>query len=94
MPRGRVKDVDLYQVRLYDGFDHLWIDIDKPCLYDEALHIWNEHTKNGTCNTRFADIDYYDIFPADTVMLYSTEGWPEWAEAMDNRGPKGNDETE
>ena len=59
-----------YIVRLYDGFDNLWIDISKPLPYKEAHGVWLERTKNGTEKTKFDDIDYFKIFPADTVMLY------------------------
>lgn len=63
-------------VRLYDGFDRQWMDVSKPVPEDEAQRIWNEKTKNGTERTKYADIDYYAIFPADTRMLYS-EGYGE-----------------
>lgn len=58
-------------VRLYDGFDNEWIDISKPVSKKEAQKIYNEKTDNGTKNTSFNDIDYYKIFPANTVMLHS-----------------------
>ena len=58
-----------YIVRLYDGFDNIWMDISEPIPYSEAQKIWNEHTKDGTENTKYDDIDYYKIFPADTIML-------------------------
>jgi len=61
----------LYTVRLYDGFDYNWIDIEAKVPYEEARRIWEEKTEGGTCKTRFDDIDYYDIFEADTKMLYS-----------------------
>lgn len=61
----------LYVVRLYDGFDHQWIDISEPVSAEEAQRIWNEKTKNGTEKIGFNDIDYYRIFPADTKMLFS-----------------------
>jgi len=59
----------LYQVRLYDGFDYIWINVSKPVPYDEAERIWNEKTDNGTKKISYDDIDYYKIFPADTEML-------------------------
>ena len=59
----------LFVVRLYDGFDHEWMDISEPVSRDEAERILNQHTKNGTENTKFDDIDYYAIFQADTVMV-------------------------
>ena len=63
-----------YIVRLYDGFDNEWIDVSEPVSKTEAEKILAEKTGNGTKNTCFNDIDYYSIFPADTVMFYSQEG--------------------
>lgn len=60
-----------YVVRLWDGMDGVWIDITKPLSYDEARKAWNEKTKNGTEKTCFGDIDYFEIFPSSTTMLYS-----------------------
>ena len=60
-----------YIVRFYDGFDNQWIDVSGPVDHVEALRIWNECTDNGKKNTNYGDIDYYRIFPADTVMLFS-----------------------
>ena len=65
---------ELYVVRLYDDFDNEWIDVSKPVSYEEAQKIWNERTDNGEKGTNFDDIDYYKIFPADTVMYFSIEG--------------------
>lgn len=61
---------DKYVVRLYDGFDNVWIDVTKPVSKTEADKVWNEKTKNGTEKTKYSDIDYYKVFPADTRMLY------------------------
>ena len=61
----------LYIVRLYDGFDNQWIDVSKAVNRHEANEIWLEKTHNGTRNTKYDDIDYYRIFPADTKMLFS-----------------------
>ena len=65
--------VKLFIVRLYDGFDHMWMDVSKPVSYKKAEKILNEKTEGGTKNTCYDDIDYYRMFPADTVMLYSYE---------------------
>lgn len=62
---------DLFIVRLYDGFDNQWMDICDPVCKEEAERIWNEKTKNGTEKTKYADIDYYNICPADTHMVFS-----------------------
>ena len=61
-------------VRLYDGFDNEWMDVSSPVSKEEAQKIWNNKTKDGTQMTKFEDIDYYAIFPADTVMHFSQEG--------------------
>ena len=61
----------LYTVRLYDGFDNIWVDVLPNVLYAEARKEWEDRTLNGTQKTRFSDIDYYDIFLADTKMLCS-----------------------
>ena len=60
-------------VRQYDGFDNEWFDISKPVTKEEATNIWNRYTNDGTENTCFDDIDYYEIFPADTIMRYSSK---------------------
>ena len=57
-------------VRLYDGFDRLWIDISKPVIEEEAQKIWDEKTDFGKKGTAYKDIDYYKIFPADSKMVY------------------------
>lgn len=62
----------LYIVRLYDGFDNEWIDVSSPVSKEEAQRIWNNKTKNGTEKTEFNDIDYYEIFPADRIMVFSS----------------------
>jgi hypothetical protein len=67
---------DRFVVRLYDGFDNTWIDVTATVPRAEADRVFAEKTGNGTHHVRFADIDYYRIFPADTQMLYSTAaGW-------------------
>ncbi len=60
----------LYVVRVYDGFDYCWTDVTRPVPLDEAKKVWNERTKDGTQNTKYADIDYYKIFPAGTRMCF------------------------
>jgi NDP-sugar pyrophosphorylase family protein len=64
---------ELFVVRLYDGFDHIWMDISKPVSKEEAERILVEKTDNGTKKSTYDDIEYYAIFPADTTMLYSME---------------------
>jgi len=68
-----MKEEEKYIVRLYDGFDNEWIDISKSVSKEEAMKIWNKETLDGTENTCFDDIDYYKIFPADTIMHYSSK---------------------
>lgn len=67
------KTKGLFVVRLYDGFDNIWMDVSKPVTKAEADKIWAEKTGNGTHHSKYADIDYYRVFPADTVMLYSDD---------------------
>lgn len=71
-----VHQKDLFVVRVYDGFDNQWMDACQPVCREEADRIWNEKTKNGTKNTKFADIDYYKVFPAHTRMVF-TDGFGE-----------------
>lgn len=59
-----------FVVRLYDGFDNIWMDVSSAVTKEEADKIWGEKTDNGTRKTKFDDIDYYKIFPADTRMLF------------------------
>lgn len=70
-PARRPSSTGLYVVRLYDGFDYVWMDVSKAVPWEEALVLWNQRTQNGTKNTCYGDIDYYDIFPSDTRMIYS-----------------------
>ena len=65
---------ELYVVRLYDGFDNEWIDVSKAVSRKEAEKILDEKTKGGTKKTCYDDIDYYAIFPVDTIMVFSEEG--------------------
>ena len=60
----------LFIVRLYDGFDYVWIDVSGAVTKQEADRIYNEKTDNGKHKTKYEDIDYYCIFPADTVMHF------------------------
>jgi len=39
----------------------------------EADAAWSEKTDNGTKKTKYADGDYYKVFPADTKMLHTPE---------------------
>lgn len=69
-PTHRPSETGLYIVRLYDGFDNCWTDVTKAISWDEAVTVWNENTENGTKGTHYRDIDYFDIFPSDTVMKF------------------------
>lgn len=60
----------LYVVRFYDGFDMEWMDITDPISKREAERVLAEKTDNGARNSSYADIDYYAIFPADTLMVF------------------------
>lgn len=63
----------MYVVRLYDMFDG-WMDITGPLTQAQANDEWNKRTANGTIKTKYADGDYYAIFPADTRMVFSVDG--------------------
>lgn len=63
---------DKFIVRLYDMFDG-WIDVSGPLPKEEANKLWMEKTANGTKKSKYADGDYYGIFPADTKMLHTPE---------------------
>lgn len=73
-PKPEAKDplADRFVVRLWDMFDG-WIDITGAVTKAEADRILNEKTENGTKNTKYADGDYYSIFPANTRMLVTPE---------------------
>lgn len=73
LPVKRTSGTGLYIVRHYDGFDHEWIDVSKGLPWEEALTLWRSKTEEGTKNTCYGDIDYYNIFPSDTKMLHSTQ---------------------
>lgn len=59
-----------FVVRLYDTFDHIWMDVSSELELDEAVCLWNEKTNNGTQNTEYEHGSYYEIFPSETQMLY------------------------
>jgi hypothetical protein len=52
-----------FVVRLYDGFDKVWIDVAGPMSRAEADKVWNEKTNNGKVKKDYNDIDYYKVFP-------------------------------
>lgn len=58
-------------VRLWDGMDGCWCDCTGAVSAREALEVWGERTKNGTEKIKFAEIDYFCIFPADTRMFWN-----------------------
>lgn len=64
-------ELDLYVVRVYDGFDNIWTDVSEPVPKEEAKKIWAEKTDNGNKLTSYNDINYYEIFPSNIRMLYS-----------------------
>lgn len=61
---------ELFIVRLWDGMDGIWCDVTGSVSKEEADRVWNEKTADGTKATKYDDIDYYCIFPADTTMQY------------------------
>ena len=72
-PTKEASSTGLYIVRLYDGFDHVWMDVSNALPWEEALAAWKEKTEDGTKNIKYSEIDYYNIFPSGTKMLYSSE---------------------
>jgi len=54
---------------MFDG----WIDVSKALSKAKAEKLWNEKTQNGRVQSRYADGDYYRIFPADTRMRVTPE---------------------
>ena len=66
--------VKKFTVRVFDMFDG-WCDrfdgINVSA--EEAMKIWLHRTLDGTKNTKYADGDYYDVFPADTRMVMTPE---------------------
>ena len=63
-----------FVVRLYDGFDHEWMDVTEPLPPERAIGEWARLTNNGTESVSYDDIGYYAIYPATVTMLYSREG--------------------
>lgn len=63
---------NLFVVRLYDMFDG-WIDVTSPMSKEDAKKEWDRLTSNGTRMTKYADGDYYAIFPSHTRMLHTPE---------------------
>lgn len=63
-----------YVVRCWDYYDG-WYNITGELSAEEAKIHWNKLTSNGTKNFSSKDYHtfYYDIFPADTEMLWSSE---------------------
>ena len=60
-----------FVVRLWDGMDGVWTDVTEPLPKEEADKVWREKTENGTKKVSFDEIDYYQVFPASTRMIYS-----------------------
>ena len=56
---------------MYDGFDNLWMDVTESLSLDEAMKVWRKETADGTKSYEYNQIDYYEVFPADTKMLRS-----------------------
>lgn len=64
----------LYVVRLYDGMDMMWMDVSEAVSRERAEKIWNGKTNGGTKKTCYDEIDYFEIFPADTRIVYNEDG--------------------
>lgn len=65
-------------VRLWDGFDGEWMDVSDPIAdraeADTLCGDKNEARASGKREGSYGDIDYYKVFPADTVMFFSEKG--------------------
>ncbi len=62
----------LYVVRNFDINDG-WLDVTGFLSKEAADAEWLRLTEGGTRWTRFEELSYYAIFPANTRMLYSEE---------------------
>jgi len=61
-----------FVVRQWDGMVGAWTDCTGSVNAEEALTYWERATDGGTKGISFRnDIDYYRIFEANTVMLWS-----------------------
>ncbi len=58
-----------YALRIWDGMDGCWSNVQEGRLH-EVLQLWSESTVRGTSKTRFDEIDYYKVFPAETRMKW------------------------
>lgn len=59
--------MEQFTLRLYDMY---WIDIFTGS-YDDVKACYNKKTSNGKYYTKYSDGSYFDIFPANTKMLYN-----------------------
>ena len=57
-------------VRLWDLHDG-WVDVTGPRSRESAEAEYNRLTVNGTQRSKPEHGDYYDIFPANTSMIYT-----------------------
>lgn len=58
-------------VRVWDGMDGCWTDCTGEVSREEALRAWAGYTDGGTRKISYAEIDYYQIFPGDTRMIWN-----------------------
>ncbi len=67
---------ELYVVRLWDGFDGEWMDVSELLTREEAARVCGDKNEArggsaaGKRDGSYSDIDYYKVFPADTVMHF------------------------
>lgn len=64
-----------YVVRLWDMLDG-WCCTEPNetgVPWEEAVKLWLGKTRGGTKNTKFDDLDYWDIFPAESRMVVTPE---------------------
>lgn len=88
-PTGRVARVNVelvaeeavteeqYVVRLWDGFDNIWMDVSGPMPKAEAEKLAGDKNEArdgsgaGNRDGHYDEIDYYKAWPIDTRMLRS-----------------------
>lgn len=84
--RRRHDETVLYVVRLWDGWDGIWMDVSDPMPQEEAKILAGDKneersgTGRGNREGKYEEGVYYAAFPADTNMLWSeersqTRGW-------------------
>ncbi len=72
MNEAKKTEEGLFILRFYDMLDG-WLGMSKPMSKAAADALWDKETSGGTKNAKYADGDYYCVFPADTRMVHTPE---------------------